>query len=213
MENISIQVLQGADRGKTFSHLSTPITVGREDGNTIQLNDERISRFHVKIQVDNDHLVLTDLDSTNGTQVNGHNCQLRIVRVGDMISLGRSVLLIGSPEEIAQRVESLTATGEPKESEGLSQDFELSSTLSQAVKHLRNAREDFKLPERLAASQSAQLSELLEHVSNRLANVINSAKLHEPSAVVKIDKVQWQMLLSLSSSIADMIRQIGDPNA
>ena len=86
-------VLDGADRGRVFDNLTPPITVGREEGNTIQLNDERISRYHVKIQEDHNRLVITDLESTNGTKVNNEDVQLRILRFGDMIQLGRSVLL------------------------------------------------------------------------------------------------------------------------
>ncbi len=66
MCRLTLRVVQGADRGRIYSELKTPISIGREEGNTIQLNDERISRFHCKIQEDNDHLVLTDLESTNG---------------------------------------------------------------------------------------------------------------------------------------------------
>jgi pSer/pThr/pTyr-binding forkhead associated (FHA) protein len=90
MSKLTLRVVQGADRGKVFSELRAPITIGREEGNAIQLNDERISRFHCKIQEDNDHLVLTDLESTNGTRVNGQDCQLRILRYGDIIAVGRS---------------------------------------------------------------------------------------------------------------------------
>ena len=80
MTRFTLRVVQGADRGRVFADLKPPITIGREEGNTIQLNDERISRFHCKIQEDNNHLVLTDLESTNGTRVNGQDCQLRILR-------------------------------------------------------------------------------------------------------------------------------------
>ena len=47
---------------RSHTNLITPITIGREEGNTIQLNDERVSRFHLKIQEDHEKLVLTDLD-------------------------------------------------------------------------------------------------------------------------------------------------------
>ena len=47
--------------------------------------------------------MLTDLESTNGTRVNGEDAQLRILRYGDVISLGRSVLLYGTREQIAGR--------------------------------------------------------------------------------------------------------------
>ena len=89
MCRLTLRVVQGADRGRVYSELKTPISIGREEGNTIQLNDERISRFHCKIQEDNDHLVLTDLESTNGTRVNGQDCQLRILRFGDIQTLAK----------------------------------------------------------------------------------------------------------------------------
>src|SRR6187551_3953730 len=94
LTGITIRVLDGADRGRVFDNLTPPITVGREEGNTIQLNDERVSRFHVKIQEDHNRLVITDLESTNGTKVNNEDMtNIRILRFGDMIQLGRSVLL------------------------------------------------------------------------------------------------------------------------
>src|SRR6187401_3112733 len=85
---ITIRVLDGADRGRVFDNLLPPISIGREEGNSIQLNDERVSRYHVKIQEDHNRLVITDLESTNGTKVNGEDIQLRILRYGDMIQLG-----------------------------------------------------------------------------------------------------------------------------
>ena len=85
MVTITLRAIDGADRGRVFGDLSLPVTIGREEGNSIQLNDERISRYHVKIQEDQDKLILTDLESTNGTKVNGEDVQLRILRYGDVI--------------------------------------------------------------------------------------------------------------------------------
>src|SRR5689334_25185925 len=107
MTRITLRVLDGADRGRAFEELPVPVTIGREEGNTIQLNDERVSRFHLKIQEDRDKVVLTDLESTNGTKVNGEDIQLRILRFGDMIALGRSVILFGKREQIAERLAGL----------------------------------------------------------------------------------------------------------
>src|SRR5437660_10279214 len=107
MTGITIRVLDGADRGRVFQNLSAPITVGREEGNTIQLNDERVSRYHVKIQEDHEKLVLTDLERTNGTKVNGEDIQLRILRFGDMITVGRSVILYGTRHQITRRLPRL----------------------------------------------------------------------------------------------------------
>ena len=111
MSHITLQVLDGADRGVVYDQVTTPITIGREEGNGVQLNDERISRFHIKIQEDQNKVVLTDLDSTNGTRVNGQATQLRILQYGDLIAVGRSTLLYGTRQQIAGRVDQLKANG------------------------------------------------------------------------------------------------------
>src|ERR1700738_3361237 len=100
MTNVTFQVLEGVDRGRVFRNLATPITIGREEGTVLRLNDERVSRFHAKIQQDNGDIILTDLESTNGTRVNGHVVQIRRLRAGDRIHLGRSLLRYGTEKEI-----------------------------------------------------------------------------------------------------------------
>src|SRR6185295_11159250 len=153
-----------------------------EEGNTIQLNDERISRYHVKIQEDHNRLVITDLESTNGTKVNNEDVQLRILRFGDMIQLGRSVLLLGSREQIAQRLAKLRSDegdadgGEADKASGISSlDFELNWSEDADLQATIHALEPPELPERLTPGQAAQLAELLEFLHLRLRNLIGSA--------------------------------------
>src|SRR5438132_6673099 len=109
MVKVTFQVLEGIDKGRIFRELATPVTIGREEGNLLRLNDERVSRYHAKVQQDGDDLILTDLESTNGTRVNGHVVQIRRLRYGDRVSLGRSLLLFGSDEEINARRATLRA--------------------------------------------------------------------------------------------------------
>lgn len=104
MAKVTFQVLEGVDKGRVFRELPTPVTIGREEGNILRLNDERVSRFHAKVQQDNGDIILTDLESTNGTRVNGTVVQIRRLRVGDRVCVGRSLLLFGSNEEIATRM-------------------------------------------------------------------------------------------------------------
>src|SRR5437588_522921 len=75
MPLVTFRVLEGIDKGRIFRDLPTPVTVGREEGNMLRLNDERVSRFHAKVQFDNNETILTDLESTNGTRVNGNVIQ------------------------------------------------------------------------------------------------------------------------------------------
>src|ERR1700683_5165855 len=113
MPAVTFSVLEGIDKGRVFRELSTPVTIGREEGNVLRLNDERISRFHAKVQADNGEIILTDLESTNGTRVNGNVVQIRRLRAGDRVGVGRSLLLFGTEQEIAARHAALVATSMP----------------------------------------------------------------------------------------------------
>lgn len=101
MACVTFQVIEGLERGQVYTRLAPPVSIGREDDNHIRLNDERVSRFHAKIQEDGNRIILTDLDSTNGTRVNGHPVQMRVMQIGDQVSIGRCLLIYGSCEEIA----------------------------------------------------------------------------------------------------------------
>jgi pSer/pThr/pTyr-binding forkhead associated (FHA) protein len=220
MSGITIRVLDGADRGRVFQNLATPITIGREEGNTIQLNDERVSRYHIKIQEDHERLVITDLESTNGTKVNGEDVQLRILRFGDMINVGRSVLLIGSREQIALRLAALRSddsevTADPdqlnKAASISSLDFELNWSEDCDLQATIHALEPPELPERLTPGQAAQLAELLEFLHLRLRNLIGSVQVDNKSPKVVLEMRQWQALVDLQARLAEYLRLVGEP--
>jgi len=217
MALITFRVLDGADRGRIYENLEPPITIGREEGNSIQLNDERVSRFHLKIQQDHDDLVLTDLESTNGTRVNNEEIQLRILRHGDMISVGRSTLLFGTRSQINQRLGRISASEYGKKIDGLS-----------ASAHDGSVNKDWKdnpnyqlalldidppqLPERLSPGQAAQLSELLEFFHMHFRRLIYEVKFEARSQSVEINRQQWQQLLDLQSRLSEYLRLVGRPN-
>lgn len=217
MTGITIRVLDGADRGRVFENLTPPITIGREEGNTIQLNDERVSRFHVKIQEDNNRLVITDLESTNGTRVNNEEVKLRILHFGDMIQLGRSVLLFGSRDQIAQRLARLRSqegeqTAEATQLQRLSSlDFELNWNEDADLQLALQALDPPELPDRLSPGQAAQLAELLEFLHLRLRNLIANARPEHRTNQVVLEARTWQGLLDLQARLAEYLRKVGEP--
>ncbi len=217
MTGITIKVLHGADRGRVFHDLTPPVTIGREEGNSVQLSDDRVSRCHFKIQRDNDRLVLTDVGSTNGTKVNGNECHLKILRHGDLITAGKTMMLVGTEEQIAARLQTFTTAPQ-----------------GTGVKIVPlNARQDSPrpeiavlpdlappaLPDRLSPVQAAQLGELLEYVQNRLHKLIEAAKIEEPhvSDTEQVDgKVilrlaDWHQLLDVQVRLGELAREIDDP--
>ena len=222
IDGITLRVLDGADRGRVFQNLIPPITIGREEGNTIQLNDERVSRYHVKIQEDHNKLVITDLDSTNGSKVNGEDLQLRILRYGDMIMVGRSVLLFGSREQIAHRLARLRnddgdagVTVDPDQLERAasvsSLDFELNWNEDSDLQATLHSLEPPELPERLTPIQAAQLSELLEFLHIRMRNLIGSVTVDGKGLKVIMEMRQWQALIDLQARLSEFLKRIGDP--
>ena len=215
MKGVTLKLLHGADRGKVFENLNTPFTVGREEGNDIQLNDERVSRCHFKVQRDNDRLVLTDLESTNGTKVNGNECQLKILRYGDLISVGRSLMLVGTESEIAARLAAIGAEN-PTVSRELSSSeqsyaFDLNQESSPVPADLIKAQDLPSIPDDLSPGQKAQLCEILDHVQSRLHRLVESSRTDDANNEVILKANAWQRLLDLQGRLATMTRRIADP--
>jgi pSer/pThr/pTyr-binding forkhead associated (FHA) protein len=221
MALVTLRVLDGADRGRTFEEIPTPLTVGREEGNPVQLNDERVSRFHLKIQEDDGKVVLTDLESTNGTKVNGENVHLCLIRPGDVIAMGRTVVVVGTREEISQRLAKLRGAdmsgAVQLESEDLSEhqsvmalDLELAADQEPELQALLHSISPPELPCSLHPGQAAQLAELLNYFHLRLRGLIQTIK-KEKGERITLEQRQWQNLIDLQSRLGGYLRQIGEP--
>ena len=187
MAKITIQVLEGLERGRVFGSLDTPVTIGREDDNSIQLNDERISRFHSKIQEDGQRIILTDLDSTNGTRVNGRPIQLRVLKPGDQVAIGRCLLVFGSNEEIAEYldIDPEHAQQDTNSAIATSGDITLALQPQADVDADIDLIELFpggppELPIELMPLQQAQLSDLVSFVHDRIGSILRAAESAGP---------------------------------
>jgi pSer/pThr/pTyr-binding forkhead associated (FHA) protein len=230
MARITIQVLEGFERGRVFAEVPTPVTIGREEDNTIQLNDERVSRFHVKIQEDGGRIILTDLDSTNGTRINGHPVQVRVLQHGDQLSIGRSLLLFGSAREIDSLLEVAEGVEHaPRDDENGSSPPNpgLRTIAADSPGSLSAASESSdadprqnlfpqgppELPAELRMAQMAQLSDVLAYIHDQLALITERGiEDRQPAgAEMRVDWVSWQRLLRLEMQLAHYLRQIADP--
>jgi pSer/pThr/pTyr-binding forkhead associated (FHA) protein len=72
------------------------ITVGRGPDNTLRLDDPSVSGRHAQLQRVGDIYRLKDLDSTNGTLVNGQKINETALRFGDRIRFGKIEALFES---------------------------------------------------------------------------------------------------------------------
>jgi len=89
-------VITGPERAEVRHVLEErEVTFGRVAGNDIVLADRNISRRHARLVVRDGRYILVDLQSTNGTYVNGHRLKAPlVVRTTDQIRMGEYTLAI-----------------------------------------------------------------------------------------------------------------------
>jgi pSer/pThr/pTyr-binding forkhead associated (FHA) protein len=236
---VTFQVLEGVDRGRTFHELPTPVTIGREEGNLLRLNDERVSRYHAKVQQDGDDIILTDLESTNGTRVNGNVVQIRRLRYGDRVCVGKSLLLFGSNEEIAARAASLSNTSNPLFTAGLSASVLAQGPATVQAKSVSSVVEndfDFDLnlkdqpvtatsdaltigsralpplPQKMSPSQAARLAEILDFFHRGLSCATENIQAKEDGSQVTFNYADWQRVQAIQMLLARYLRAVAEPD-
>lgn len=71
------------------------VSVGRALDNDVIIDDPRVSRHHAQIRQRYGHLVLYDLDSSGGTQINGYPVEECVLHSGDVISFAGVEVIYG----------------------------------------------------------------------------------------------------------------------
>ncbi|MBT5018702.1 FHA domain-containing protein [Planctomicrobium sp.] len=84
-------------------HTESVTLVGRGEGNDASFPDDfQMSTRHFTIEVRPHEALLTDLDSTNGTYVNGERIREAIVSSGDEIFAGQTTFLVGDGDATSE---------------------------------------------------------------------------------------------------------------
>jgi signal transduction histidine kinase/pSer/pThr/pTyr-binding forkhead associated (FHA) protein len=102
----SLFVIRGNDQGTRFDLEGETIGLGRESSNAVQLHDTEVSRQHAEFQRAENGYLLVDLNSSNGTFVNGKRVQQHRLTTGDQVQMGSTLMLYTSPPE--ESLEDLT---------------------------------------------------------------------------------------------------------
>jgi len=87
-----LRIQNGGFEGMTYELGADPTVIGRNPNTDITLLDEGISREHAIIELDEDSDAFTieDLQSTNGTKVNGKRVRSCVLSDGDEIVIGQT---------------------------------------------------------------------------------------------------------------------------
>lgn len=82
-----LEILTGPFQGQKHIFRSE-VTIGRKSDNKVRLIDAKVSRNHTKILATDEGYLIEDMQSSNGTFVNGENIKSRLLRPGDTITIG-----------------------------------------------------------------------------------------------------------------------------
>ena len=89
-----LTVLSGQAVGRIFRLTVGETTIGRGTTADVRINEDGVSRLHAKIVRELDGTAkIMDLNSTNGTYVNGRRIDIESLREGDRVRVGQSATL------------------------------------------------------------------------------------------------------------------------
>jgi pSer/pThr/pTyr-binding forkhead associated (FHA) protein len=91
--NYSLTALDGPLTGQRFA-IGSRVEIGREQPVIPLSFDSQVSRRHAAISPDYLGLTLTDLNSTNGTFVNGQRVQTQTLHIGDLVKIGATTFRV-----------------------------------------------------------------------------------------------------------------------
>ncbi len=89
----SLVVIEGANLGDAIELRAEPVTLGRLPNCDLPIRDERVSRRHCRVRQAVGGFLVEDLDSANGTYLNGRRIGAgAMLTPGDEIRVGNTTL-------------------------------------------------------------------------------------------------------------------------
>ena len=86
-------IIDGKDKGRSqILDGKERYTIGRALNSDLKLSDGKVSREHCIVEAVRDHYIIIDLNSSNGTVVNGERVKKTVLKEGDYIRLGFTMI-------------------------------------------------------------------------------------------------------------------------
>jgi hypothetical protein len=107
-------VRQGATAGQVYELDKDEISVGRDITNDIVLNDAEVSRRHARLILEQGRYKIEDLNSTNGTYIDGQRLiGPHLLAIGEIIMFGDNMGMVfeGEPARLDETVPSWVEQG------------------------------------------------------------------------------------------------------
>lgn len=101
-------------QGQVFSAVGNNLLIGRQPGCQLQINHSQVSRQHVRIVGSGGHWQVEDLQSANGTTINGQRITgSHPIRTGDRLGLGNYEFVFHSSDEADRTLLATPAYQQP----------------------------------------------------------------------------------------------------
>jgi DNA-binding NtrC family response regulator len=94
VDQFRLRVVNGPDAGMVFESAGERVLVGTHESNDLVLTDPAVSRFHCEIVAGQERIRLRDVDSRNGTLLDGVSVMDAFLRHGSRLMLGRTEVLV-----------------------------------------------------------------------------------------------------------------------
>ncbi|NPC79446.1 FHA domain-containing protein, partial [Pyxidicoccus fallax] len=111
---VQMLVLDGPDRGRKKRFQSVRMVIGRNKDCDFVLEDQSVSRRHLELVYGEGGVVMRDLGSVSGTQVNDQRVDECVLKHGDELSIGKTRLRF---VDEAEQIKELRAQAEAREQE------------------------------------------------------------------------------------------------
>ena len=82
-------VLSAGMTGRTQELKVDKTTIGRVEDNTFQIAEPSVSSHHCEVLLRGSEVLIRDLNSTNGTFINGEKVTERVIKPGQILRLGQ----------------------------------------------------------------------------------------------------------------------------
>jgi len=106
-------LMTGPGQTKQINLRKHETRLGRASTNDIVIDMDRVSRAHARIVVQDDFASITDLDSRNGTSVNGVRVVTQVLANGDTIRIGDCEIRFLTGDEVRSDADALRLMTEP----------------------------------------------------------------------------------------------------
>jgi signal transduction histidine kinase len=169
-------VIHGADEGRQFPLEADVLGVGRDSSSKIRLTDTEVSRRHVELTRTPEGYRIRDVGSANGTYVNNQSIQDVLLRPGDHIQIGQTVMVYtlergeqAPSEDLASKISLITR-----------QDFEVASAIVKTVSDSEGSR-ILTHPDRLEGppARTAQILSVLYEAIQTVSQTLDLEPLLE----------------------------------